>query len=191
MPPKADGQPNLYLRTATSMRPLYADDCSTEADIQYHRIIRQEQNNFSKSHRETHVPEQCTDQAHSVIMCYYEQYRWECGDWKWGNFRRHCHAEYRMGETCGMKLVLNTNHQDGKCRLCENIDKKMRKYQKAKADYVRWRPDPARQASAAKAWEDMGELEEEIKAMTADRHARLNNVVNPRRAIASQTRIAA
>jgi len=128
--------------------------------------------------------------ASTDTMCFYEQYRFECGDWKWGNFKRHCQAEYRMGETCGMKLVYLTVPLDQKCQLCQSIDKKSRRYEKTKADYSRWYQDPTRQASAAKALEDLNALAQEIKTIQADRQNRMQSVGNIRRA-APQQRYAA
>lgn len=116
-------------------------------------------------------------------MCYYENYVWECQDFKWGNFRQKCHAEYRMGETCGgPKLVYDTYRLQGKCPMCQAIDKKVRRYEKARSDYTRWVNDPQRQASAAKALEDMNALYQDIQKMTADREARKRtNICNGRR----------
>lgn len=123
-------------------------------------------------------------------MCYYEQYRFECGDWKWGNFKRHCQSEYRMGETCGMKLIFHTLPLTSKCALCEKIEKKHRRYEKTKADYSRWYQDPTRQASAAKALEDLHALAAEIQGIQAEKQSRMQNVGNARRA-APQGRVAA
>lgn len=67
-------------------------------------------------------------QAHQIlIMCFFDQYRFSCGDWKWGHFRQHCARELRIGETCGLKLIMATIPVDHKCRLCEKIDAKMRR----------------------------------------------------------------
>jgi hypothetical protein len=124
-------------------------------------------------------------------MCYYDQYRWACGDWKWGNFKRHCQNEYRMGETCGMKLIYNTLPTPGNCPFCEKIEKKQRRYEKMRSDYLRWYEDPARQASAAKAYEDMATLLQEINTIKAERQSRMQSVGNPRRSAPQQTRHAA
>lgn len=67
-------------------------------------------------------------------MCYYEQFKYACQDWKWGNFRGHCHKEYRLGETCGMKLIGMTTHVPEKCQQCERIEKKLRRREKAISD---------------------------------------------------------
>ncbi|KAH7113059.1 hypothetical protein EDB81DRAFT_826446 [Dactylonectria macrodidyma] len=41
------------------------------------------------------------------MMCYFDQVVWACGNWKWGRFRQQCNKEYRIGETCGLKLKEN------------------------------------------------------------------------------------
>ena len=86
-----------------------------------------------------------------------------------------------MGETCGMKLIYNTVPTSGLCKMCENIAKKTRRYEKTKADYTRWYNDPSRKASAAKALEDMNALYQEINAIQAERQSRLQSVGNVRR----------
>lgn len=105
-------------------------------------------------------------------MCYYENFRYCCGDWKWGNFRVHCQKEYRMGETCGMKMVHSTTPLADKCSMCEKIERKKRRYEKAQSDYSRWVKDPQRQASMAKAYDDMKGLHEEIEKLIKEKEAR-------------------
>ncbi|KAK3705731.1 hypothetical protein LTR37_013174 [Vermiconidia calcicola] len=139
-----------------------------------------------KSSKQSALRDQSTS---SFNMCFYDQYRWECGDWKWGNFRRHCQAEYRMGETCGMKLVYNTIPTEGRCSMCVNLERKLRRYEKTKNDYARWANDPTRKASAAKALEDLSILAQEIQALNAQKEGRKQNVGNGRRQ--APTRIAA
>jgi hypothetical protein len=108
-------------------------------------------------------------------------YRWECADWKWGNFRQHCEREYRMGETCGTKLIFATQPLKGDCQLCQNIQKKQRRLQKAQADFNRFKADPTKQATAQVKWQEIIELQQEIKRMMDDLHMRRNNVTNGRR----------
>ena len=102
-------------------------------------------------------------------MCYYDVYRWECGDWKWGNFRQHCAREYRLGETCGIKLMFagGTRRLNGDCQLCLNIQKKQRRLQKAEAELKYTTPDlhPRRQAAAQVNYEAIIELQNDIRRM--------------------------
>src|ERR1700761_3785195 len=119
-------------------------------------------------------------------MCYFDQHKWECGVWRWHNFRRHCQAEYRMGETCGMKLVYETIPLAGKCVQCQNIEKKERRLEKAISDFQRWRNEPNRQASAEKAYAEIMQFRREIATMKAEKESRKQNVGNSRRAATAQ-----
>ena len=116
------------------------------------------------------------------IMCFYDQIVYSCNDWKWGHFRKHCQKEYRIGETCGMRLAYGTNNDPQKCRLCLDLEKKQRRYAKAKADYDRWIGDPQRQASAAKASQDCHEIYKEIEKLHAEKLSRYSNIGSNRTA---------
>lgn len=93
-----------------------------------------------------------------------------------------------MGETCGMKMVYETYTVDGKCPLCLQIEKKQRRYEKAKSDFARWNGDPARKASASKAYEEMNVLYQEVVRLIQDRESRIKQVGNGRRSDRAQTR---
>jgi hypothetical protein len=84
-------------------------------------------------------------------MCFFDQIRWSCGFWRWGNFREQCAKEYRTGETCGLKLVFETDHRKDICGLCEQIAKKQRRLKKMAADIDRWTRDGNRTATLEKA----------------------------------------
>ena len=100
-------------------------------------------------------------------MCYFEQTRWTCGYWKWGNFRQQCPKEYRTGETCGLKLVFKTYYRSENCKLCEQIEKKNRRIIKLKTDVERWRLEGNRPATIEKTERDIAEISE--------RHSKLVN----------------
>lgn len=68
-----------------------------------------------------------TQQAH--VMCFYDIIRFTCGDWKWGHFRQHCNREYRTGETCGMKLVMQTLPVQQECKHCFRTATALRRQQ--------------------------------------------------------------
>lgn len=57
----------------------------------------------------------------------------------WGKFREECSKEYQIGETCGLRLVFETEHIDRFCKLCEMIAKKKRRLEKMEADIERWK----------------------------------------------------
>ena len=108
----------------------------------------------------------------SKTMCYYEQTVFTCRDWRWGNFRQRCPDQYRIGETCGKRLVHENNYSQDQCTLCVAREKKVRRFKKAEADYARWKDDPKRKASAAKAREEMRELAQDIQDIDDQRAAR-------------------
>lgn len=116
-----------------------------------------------------------------ATMCYYEMYLWECNDWRWGNFKQHCEKEYRMGETCGIKMIYRTQNVPGCCKLCEEINRKKRKHEKARADFDRFKRDPQRQATAEVRLEEIQALEIQIKTLQDNRLAKMTNVGNSRR----------
>ena len=71
-------------------------------------------------------------------MCFFDQHRYMCGHWKWGHFRQHCNREYRTGETCGMKLIMETFPTNSKCKLCEKVETKFRRQEAEAARILRW-----------------------------------------------------
>jgi hypothetical protein len=113
-------------------------------------------------------------------MCFYEMFRFECGDWKWGNFKQHCNKEYRMGETCGMKLVQDTYHQQSKCRLCEKYDTKLRKREAECQRIKRWEAEGKNPASVEKAYATVHSLDEEIRNLYSEIYKRRNNINSQR-----------
>ncbi|KAK0255300.1 hypothetical protein LTS09_009687 [Friedmanniomyces endolithicus] len=118
-----------------------------------------------------------------VIMCFYDNYRFQCGDWKWGNLRKQCEAEYRQGETCGLKTIWTTLPLADKCTMCERIERKQRRFEKHRSDCQRWVVEPQKyRCSIEKAREEMKDLAVEIQRLMAEKHARFNAIGNPRRA---------
>ncbi|KAK0256704.1 hypothetical protein LTR91_000185 [Friedmanniomyces endolithicus] len=116
-------------------------------------------------------------------MCFYDNYRYQCGDWKWGNLRRQCEAEYRQGETCGLKAIWTTLPLADKCTMCERIERKQRRFEKHRSDCQRWVVEPKKyRCSIEKAREEMKDLAEEIQRLMAEKQARFNAIGNPRRA---------
>lgn len=98
-------------------------------------------------------------------MCFYDQYRYSCGDYKWGHFRQHCTHEHRTGETCGMKLILDTVHLLDECKICGKINTKLRKRAFEVGRVERWHRETGghkRSASMEKSLEAIRCLDEEI-----------------------------
>ena len=106
-------------------------------------------------------------------MCFYDQYLFACGDFKWGHFRQHCNREYRQGETCGMKLVMSTSNLSQKCRICDKIDTKQRRRAAEKDRINRWKKEGGKfKASIERAEGTVYQLEQELMHLTNERRNR-------------------
>jgi hypothetical protein len=77
-------------------------------------------------------------------MCFYNQYQFACGDYRWDVFRQHCGKEYRTGETCGMKLPMNLHRLPEKCKTCTKIDVKWGRIRKEEERIQRWKSEEGR-----------------------------------------------
>ncbi len=74
-----------------------------------------------------------------INMCFCDQWEFACKCFKWGPFRQHCSKEYRTGETCGMKLVMNRHQSAEKCKICTKIDTKERSIAREEERLRHWR----------------------------------------------------
>lgn len=54
-------------------------------------------------------------------MCFYDQYQFACGDFKFGHFRRRCNRVYPPGRSCGSRTAYDVFHLHKKCGLCDKI----------------------------------------------------------------------
>ncbi|KAF4472066.1 hypothetical protein FALBO_1025 [Fusarium albosuccineum] len=63
-------------------------------------------------------------------MCYFDQVVWPCGNWRWSSFRKQCNKEYRIGETCGLKLVYDRQDPKHPCVICRGITAKENRIRK-------------------------------------------------------------
>jgi hypothetical protein len=87
-------------------------------------------------------------------MCFFDQFQFSCGDWKWGNFRQHCSREYRTGETCGMMLVMGTYRLNELCKVCRKIQTKLQRVETSLARIQRWQELRTNDLAATEAVED-------------------------------------
>lgn len=112
-------------------------------------------------------------------MCFFDQHRFECGDWKWGHFRQHCNREYRTGETCGMKLIMTTLGVSQKCKICERIETKYRR-RAGEVDRIhRWQRDGGKfRASIDKSMDAIKHLDHEIIQLSQERIKRSQMITN-------------
>lgn len=106
-------------------------------------------------------------------MCYYDQIRWNCGYWRWSYFRQHCTKEYRVGETCGLKLVYETKFEPGLCRLCCQTEKKQSRYAGLSQDLECWGGETNRTAAIEQARLQMEEVADQIHRMRKQHDCRV------------------
>jgi hypothetical protein len=71
-------------------------------------------------------------------MCFYDQHIYTCGDFKWSHFRQQCPQEHRIGQTCRLKLVMNTIYIDKKCAVCKKIETKARRFWIEEGRIILW-----------------------------------------------------
>ncbi|KAL8909126.1 MAG: hypothetical protein Q9171_005193 [Xanthocarpia ochracea] len=110
-------------------------------------------------------------------MCFFDQHRFACGDWKWGHFRQHCNREYRTGETCGMKLIMQTVPVSQKCKLCDKIDTKQRRRSAEEDRINRWKREGGKfRASIERSYEMIKSLDREIYDLRSERMRKLQAV---------------
>lgn len=113
-------------------------------------------------------------------MCYFDQTRWACGFWRWGHFRQQCNKEYRMGETCGLKLVYETRAEMDVCKLCHDREKKQRRYDKMSRDVQRWQREGNRSATIERTCGEMQEVWMQIQNMYQEHDKRVQSVTQVR-----------
>ena len=110
-------------------------------------------------------------------MCFFDQHRFACGDWKWGHFRQHCNKEYRTGETCGMKLVMATLQASQKCKLCDRIDTKNRRRTAELERIHRWQREGGKfKASIDRSYDIVKVLDRELRELTNERERKLQAI---------------
>ena len=106
-------------------------------------------------------------------MCYFDQTLYQpCGWWRWTRFREQCPKEYRIGETCGLKLVYQTVVRWEPCKLCIDTDKKRRRLAKMKADIARWEQEGNRTATIARTKDEAREVKRQIERMEREHEER-------------------
>jgi len=55
---------------------------------------------------------------------FFDQALWSCGFWLWTILRQRCTEEHRIGETCGLKLIFETDYRHDYCKICELVVRK-------------------------------------------------------------------
>ncbi|KAJ4270021.1 hypothetical protein NW762_001694 [Fusarium torreyae] len=108
-------------------------------------------------------------------MCYYEQIRWACGYWRWGQFRQQC-SEYKKNEQCTLKLVYETKTESDVCKLCHDTEKKQRQYEKMYRDVQRWQREGSRNATIEQTCGEMQVMLGVIHRMREEHYHRLQSL---------------
>jgi len=117
------------------------------------------------------------DSLTAIKMCFFDQVRFACNDYKWATFRQHCNKEYRTGETCGMKLIMRTIEAKEKCKLCDKIETKLRRKAAEIDRILRWKREGSRfGASIERSAEIVKTLEKEIADLMNERQRRLHAI---------------
>ncbi|OHW94950.1 hypothetical protein CSPAE12_06412 [Colletotrichum incanum] len=100
-------------------------------------------------------------------MCYFYQTLWQCGYWRWGQFKEQCNKQSRMGETCGLKLVFETIVDPDRCKLCYDAEKKYRRLDKMRRDIKRWYHEGNRKATIERTSAVMRDVERQFVEMAS------------------------
>ncbi|KAK2734618.1 hypothetical protein FQN57_001612 [Myotisia sp. PD_48] len=110
-------------------------------------------------------------------MCFYNQKKYLCGDWAWSTFATQCNHEYRLGETCGMKLVHSTEAVNTICKLCEKIETKLRRRAAEVERLNRWYREGSKyKASMERSQQIVKDLDEEIRQLDHERIMKQNAI---------------
>jgi hypothetical protein len=105
-------------------------------------------------------------------MCYYATTDYTCSDWKWGNMKERCPRQYRMGESCGAKLVHHESvtKSDHACKICQEIQVKERRLRKNQEKIARWMKEGDKfRGSIEKAERESAFLHEQIEDLGSRR----------------------
>lgn len=68
--------------------------------------------------------------------------------------------ESRTEETCGLNFIDGTDYKNEKCKLCDQIEKKQRRYDRMTQDVERWRKEGNRRAVIEKTEYDMEDVQQ-------------------------------
>lgn len=98
-------------------------------------------------------------------MCFFEQVVWACGYWRWSGFREQCYKEYRIGETCGLKLVYGVKYRKAPCGICNSMVRKSRMMAKKAADVDRWREQRLHPATVEKTEIEIATLQRQLSRL--------------------------
>ena len=116
-----------------------------------------------------------------ATMCWYDNYKYACHDWKWGNHKERCDKQHRMGETCGLRLIHTTIVLPEKCATCIKIERKQRRLSRCMSNLKRWRKQRTqRKASIEVAGQEAAVLIRVIGSLDYERSRAFRDVTSMR-----------
>jgi nucleoside phosphorylase len=81
-----------------------------------------------------------------------------------------------IGETCGLKLIYETNQKFDTCQLCQDDEKKQRRYEKMYRDVQRWQREGNRNATIERTSGEMRDVLEQIHRIGEEHKDRLQSL---------------
>ena len=97
----------------------------------------------------------------------------QCGGWKWGSRREACPKAPAAGDSCRIKLIMNSQHTSELCTICRNIETKRRRICSLEANVKRWSEDAQSwMASIEIAKQDIGSIEAQCRELDMRRASR-------------------
>lgn len=81
-----------------------------------------------------------------------------------------------MGETCGLKLVYETKQDMDVCKICHDIEKKQRRYDKMQRDVQRWQREGGRPATVERTVGEMHDVAGQIYRLSDEHESRLQSL---------------
>lgn len=83
-----------------------------------------------------------------------------------------------MGETCGLKLVYDTKTENDVCKLCHDVEKKQRRYDKMLRDVQRWQREGNRNATIERTCHEMQDVVDQMLRIQEEHGNRLHSLGN-------------
>jgi predicted RNase H-like nuclease (RuvC/YqgF family) len=112
-------------------------------------------------------------------MCFFNQEVFQCQDWKWGSRREACSRAPQIGESCGIKLIMDSQHINQLCSICQEIERKQRRIRKLEERIKRWNREPKQwRASIEAAKQEMQDIARESRWLDMERPTRVHRLTN-------------
>ncbi|KIM94813.1 hypothetical protein OIDMADRAFT_134927 [Oidiodendron maius Zn] len=114
-------------------------------------------------------------------MCFFDQKVFQCGDWKWGLRRQACPKATAAGDSCSIKLIMNSQYTSELCSICRNIETKRRRIRRLEANVKRWSENAqSLKASIEIAKQDIRSIDAQCRELDMKRASRQKCVAKER-----------